>query len=78
MKDPTRKPQDPARPARSNWKEIVTEHPTDVLDTLGADAPPACYDDLNQAATLFIAGTKTTDAGIQALRKAMPGVEVKR
>jgi len=30
--------------------------------TLGADAPPACYDDLNQAATLFIAGSNTAFA----------------
>ncbi len=27
--------------------------------TLGADAPPACYDDLAQARTLFIAGSNT-------------------
>ena len=27
--------------------------------TLGADAPPACYDDLNHAQTLFIAGSNT-------------------
>ncbi len=30
--------------------------------TLGADAPPACYDDLNHAATLFIAGSNTSFA----------------
>jgi len=30
--------------------------------TLGADAPPACYDDLNHAATLFIAGSNTAFA----------------
>jgi assimilatory nitrate reductase catalytic subunit len=30
--------------------------------TLGADAPPACYDDLNQAATLFITGSNTAFA----------------
>src|SRR6266571_1652676 len=30
--------------------------------TLGADAPPACYDDLNQAATLFIAASNTAFA----------------
>ncbi|MDE2628603.1 MAG: molybdopterin-dependent oxidoreductase [Burkholderiales bacterium] len=30
--------------------------------TLGADAPPACYDDLNFAATLFIAGSNTAFA----------------
>lgn len=27
--------------------------------TLGADAPPACYDDVNHAQTLFIAGSNT-------------------
>ncbi|MEY4562394.1 MAG: hypothetical protein RLZZ618_1671 [Pseudomonadota bacterium] len=27
--------------------------------TLGADAPPACYDDLNHASTLFITGSNT-------------------
>ncbi len=30
--------------------------------TLGADAPPACYDDLNHAQTLFIAGSNTAFA----------------
>ena len=30
--------------------------------TLGADAPPACYDDLNHAATLFIVGSNTAFA----------------
>ena len=30
--------------------------------TLGADAPPACYDDLNSAETLFIAGSNTACA----------------
>ena len=30
--------------------------------TLGADAPPACYEDLNFAATLFIAGSNTAFA----------------
>ena len=30
--------------------------------TLGADAPPACYDDLNHASTLFIAGSNTAFA----------------
>ena len=30
--------------------------------TLGADAPPTCYDDLNHASTLFIAGSNTAFA----------------
>lgn len=30
--------------------------------TLGADAPPACYDDVNYAATLFIVGSNTAYA----------------
>jgi assimilatory nitrate reductase catalytic subunit len=30
--------------------------------TLGADAPPACYNDLNHASTLFIAGSNTAFA----------------
>ena len=30
--------------------------------TLGADAPPGCYDDLNHASTLFIAGSNTAFA----------------
>ncbi|MBX3618565.1 MAG: molybdopterin-dependent oxidoreductase [Rhizobacter sp.] len=30
--------------------------------TLGADAPPACYDDLNHATTLFISGSNTAFA----------------
>jgi assimilatory nitrate reductase catalytic subunit len=48
--------------------------------TLGADAPPACYDDLNHAATLFIAGSNTAFAHpilfrrIEDAKRANPGL----
>ena len=37
--------------------------------TLGADAPPACYDDLNHAHTLFIAGSNTAFAHPVLMRR---------
>ncbi len=46
--------------------------------TLGADAPPGCYDDINHAGTLFITGSNTAFAHpilfrrIEAARKANP------
>ena len=46
--------------------------------TLGADAPPGCYDDIDHAGTLFIAGSNTAYAHpilfrrIEAARKANP------
>jgi assimilatory nitrate reductase catalytic subunit len=46
--------------------------------TLGADAPPACYDDVNHAQTLFIVGSNTAFAHpvlfrrIEDVRKANP------
>ncbi len=46
--------------------------------TLGADAPPGCYDDIDHAGTLFIAGSNTAFAHpilfrrIEAARKANP------
>jgi assimilatory nitrate reductase catalytic subunit len=50
--------------------------------TLGADAPPACYDDLQHAHTLFIAGSNTAWAHpilyrrIEDAKKARPGLQV--
>jgi assimilatory nitrate reductase catalytic subunit len=46
--------------------------------TLGADSPPGCYDDIDHAATIFIAGSNTAYAHpilfrrIEAARKANP------
>ncbi|MHB1083392.1 MAG: nitrate reductase [Thiobacillus sp.] len=46
--------------------------------TLGADAPPGCYDDIDHAGTLFIAGSNTAFAHpilfrrIEAARRANP------
>ncbi|MFP5418930.1 MAG: molybdopterin-dependent oxidoreductase [Gammaproteobacteria bacterium] len=46
--------------------------------TLGADAPPGCYDDIDHAGTLFIAGSNTAYAHpilfrrIEAARRANP------
>ena len=50
--------------------------------TLGADAPPACYDDLQHAHALFIAGSNTAWAHpilyrrIEDAKKARPGLQV--
>lgn len=50
--------------------------------TLGADAPPACYDDLQHAHTLFIAGSNTAWAHpilyrrIEDAKRARPGMQV--
>jgi assimilatory nitrate reductase catalytic subunit len=50
--------------------------------TLGADAPPACYDDLAHAATLFIAGSNTAFAHpilfrrIEDARAANPALKI--
>jgi assimilatory nitrate reductase catalytic subunit len=50
--------------------------------TLGADAPPACYDDVNHAACLFIVGSNTAYAHpilfrrIEAAKQRNPGMKV--
>jgi assimilatory nitrate reductase catalytic subunit len=50
--------------------------------TLGADAPPACYDDLQHATTLFIAGSNTAFAHpilyrrIEDAKRANPSMKV--
>ena len=50
--------------------------------TLGADAPPACYEDLGHAATLFIAGSNTAFAHpilfrrIEDARRANPSMKI--
>ncbi len=50
--------------------------------TLGADAPPTCYDDLQHAECLFIAGSNTAWAHpvlfrrIEDARRANPGVKI--
>jgi len=50
--------------------------------TLGADAPPTCYDDVNHAACLFIAGSNTAWAHpvlfrrIEEARRQRPGMKV--
>ncbi len=50
--------------------------------TLGADAPPACYDDLNFASTLFITGSNTAYAHpilfrrIEDARRANPAMKI--
>jgi assimilatory nitrate reductase catalytic subunit len=35
--------------------------------TLGADAPPSCYDDVNHASTIFIVGSNTTCTSASSL-----------
>ncbi len=50
--------------------------------TLGADTPPACYDDVNHAQCLFIVGSNTAWAHpilfrrIEAARAANPGMKI--
>jgi len=50
--------------------------------TLGADAPPGCYDDIDHAGTIFIAGSNTAYAHpilfrrIEAARKANPDLRL--
>ncbi|HET7159701.1 MAG TPA: molybdopterin-dependent oxidoreductase, partial [Burkholderiales bacterium] len=50
--------------------------------TLGADAPPACYEDIDYAQCLFIAGSNTAYAHpilyrrIEAARKANPNLKI--
>ena len=50
--------------------------------TLGADAPPACYDDLNSAQTLFIVGSNTAFAHpilfrrIEDAKRANPSLRI--
>ena len=50
--------------------------------TLGADSPPACYDDLNHADTLFIAGSNAAFAHpilfrrIEDAKRARPGLRL--
>jgi assimilatory nitrate reductase catalytic subunit len=50
--------------------------------TLGADAPPACYDDVNHAQTLFIAGSNTAWAHpvlfrrIEETKASNPGMKI--
>ena len=50
--------------------------------TLGADAPPACYDDLGLASTLFIAGSNTAFAHpilfrrIEDAKRANPALKI--
>ena len=50
--------------------------------TLGADAPPACYDDVNHAQTLFIVGSNTAYAHpvlfrrIEDARRASPAMKI--
>jgi len=50
--------------------------------TLGADAPPCCYDDLAHAATIFIAGSNTAFAHpivfrrIEDARRANPALKI--
>ncbi len=50
--------------------------------TLGADAPPGCYDDIDHAGTIFIAGSNTAYAHpivfrrIEAAKKANPNLKL--
>jgi assimilatory nitrate reductase catalytic subunit len=66
----------------SNSRLCMSAAVVGYKQTLGADAPPACYDDLDQADCLFLAGTNTAWAHpvlfrrIEAARQARPGVKI--
>nr|MDP2191292.1 molybdopterin-dependent oxidoreductase [Rhodoferax sp.] len=46
----------------SNSRLCMSSAVAGYKQTLGADAPPACYDDINHAATIFIVGSNTAYA----------------
>ena len=46
----------------SNSRLCMSSAVTGYKQTLGADAPPACYDDINHAGTIFIVGSNTAYA----------------
>ncbi|MBE2263188.1 MAG: molybdopterin-dependent oxidoreductase [Burkholderiaceae bacterium] len=66
----------------SNSRLCMSSAVAGYKQTLGADAPPACYDDVNHAACLFIAGSNTAYAHpilfrrIEDARRANPASKV--
>ncbi|MHB1175382.1 MAG: nitrate reductase [Sulfuriferula sp.] len=66
----------------TNSRLCMSSAVTGYKSTLGADAPPACYDDIASTDCLFIAGSNTAYAHpvvyrrIEDARKANPGLKV--
>ncbi|MBH2042729.1 MAG: molybdopterin-dependent oxidoreductase [Comamonadaceae bacterium] len=66
----------------SNSRLCMSSAVAGYKTTLGADAPPACYDDVNHAQCLFIVGSNTAWAHpilfrrIEDARAANPGMKV--
>ncbi|HEX7606458.1 MAG TPA: molybdopterin-dependent oxidoreductase, partial [Usitatibacter sp.] len=66
----------------TNSRLCMSSAVTGYVKTLGADAPPNCYDDIEHAKCLFLAGSNTAVAHpvlfrrIEAARERDPGVKV--
>jgi len=66
----------------TNSRLCMSSAVTGYKQTLGADAPPACYEDIEQADLIFIVGSNTAYAHpvlfrrIEAARAAHPGVKL--
>jgi assimilatory nitrate reductase catalytic subunit len=66
----------------TNSRLCMSSAVSGYVKTLGADAPPACYDDIEQAGCLFIAGSNTAFAHpvlfrrIEAAKAARPEVKI--
>ena len=66
----------------SNSRLCMSSAVAGYKQTLGMDAPPACYDDVNHAGTIFIVGSNTAYAHpilfrrIEAARQANPALKI--
>ena len=66
----------------TNSRLCMSSAVSGYMKTLGADAPPSCYDDIEAAGCLFIAGSNTAFAHpvlhrrIEAARERNPGLRV--
>ena len=66
----------------TNSRLCMSSAVTGYVATLGADAPPACYEDIDHAACLFIAGSNTAFAHpvlfrrIEASRERNPDLKI--
>src|SRR5207253_6555299 len=66
----------------TNSRLCMSSAVTGYLATLGADAPPACYDDIDHAQCIFIAGSNTAFAHpvlfrrIEEARERRPDLKV--
>jgi len=66
----------------SNSRLCMSSAVAGYKQTLGSDAPPACYDDVNHAGTIFIVGANPAYAhpvlfrSIEAARQARPDLKI--